>query len=404
MASSSGQVQATVLITACEASADMHGAGLIRAVRRIEPGIEFVGLAGPLMRQAGCQAVDDLTDRSAMLLGAVGSARHAARALWRVDRFLRTGQPQAAVLIDSPTLNLPLARRCKGRGLPVMYYVAPQVWAWGRFRLGKIRRRVDRLVCILPFEPEYFRRAGIDATYVGHPLFDHLASRPVDRELVGRLRAGGEPVVALLPGSRMHVIREVLPGQLEAARAISRRFPKARFLVSAASDRANAHIDEALAGGGLAVRVCRDERAEMIAAADLALVASGTTTLEVAYHGTPMIVMYNVSRWLYHLLARWLIQTRYLSLINVLGGREVVPEFMPYYRSAEPIAQAALEMLVHPHRLGRMREELLELIEPLAKPGASEAAARVLLDMLGARGQEAGRNSAGGQAHEDEDR
>jgi len=243
MASSSRQVQATVLITACEASADMHGAGLIQAVRRIEPGVEFVGLAGPLMRQAGCQAVDDLTDRSAMLLGAVGSARHAARALWRVDRFLRTGQPQAVVLIDSPTLNLPLARRCKGRGLAVMYYVAPQVWAWGRFRLGKIRRRVDRLVCILPFEPECFRRAGIEASYVGHPLFDRLASRPVDRELVGRLRGGGEPVVALLPGSRMHVIREVLPGQLEVARAISRRFPKARFLVSAANDRASAHID-----------------------------------------------------------------------------------------------------------------------------------------------------------------
>jgi lipid-A-disaccharide synthase len=382
MPSPSSDIHAKVLITGCEASADMHAASLIRAVNKLEPGIRFVGLAGPLMRQAGCDAVDDLTTRSAMLLGAVGSAGYAARALWRVGRLLRTGTVDAAVLIDSPTLNLPLARRCKGRSLPVMYYVAPQVWAWGNFRLGKIRRRVDRLACILPFEEPFFQGHGIDAVYVGHPLFDRLLGETLDVRVTDRLREGGKPVVALLPGSRRHVVSEILPGQLEVAAAIAREFPPAKFLVSAANDQVAPLIDEAISHTSLPVRVCKDERAEMIAAADLALVASGTTTLEVAYHGTPMIVMYNASRWGYQLIGRWLIRTRYLSLVNVLAGRELVPEFMPYYRSTEPIAQAAIEMLLHPHRLERTATELKELIEPLAKPGASAAAAEVLLEIL----------------------
>ena len=382
MAKLHGWDKPTVLISACEASADTYGAELIRATARRAPEVRFAGLAGPLMREAGCEPIADLAGRSAMLLGAVANVGVAVRVLWRLDRLLAAGRFAAAVLIDSPTLNLPLARRCRRRGVPVMYYVAPQTWAWGQFRVGKIRRRVDRLACILPFEPEYFAGHGIEATYVGHPLFDQLTGQTVDEKRAAGLRGSGQPVVALLPGSRRHVVGEVLPGQLEAARIVARRFPSARFLISVANKAAAEVIDPALAASGLAATLCYDHRAEMIRAADLALVASGTATLEVAYHGTPMIVMYNASRWLYQLIGRWLIHTRHLALINVLAGREVVPEFMPYYRSAEPIGQAAVEMLLHPDRLRRMRDELRQVIAPLASPGASQAAAEILLDIL----------------------
>ncbi|HUW83588.1 MAG TPA: lipid-A-disaccharide synthase [Phycisphaerae bacterium] len=382
MANLDGSDEPTVLISACEASADTYGAELIQAMARRAPKVRFAGLAGPMMREAGCEPIADLAGRSAMLLGAVANVGVAVRVLWRLDRLLAAGRFAAAVLIDSPTLNLPLARRCRRRGVPVMYYVAPQTWAWGQFRVGKIRRRVDRLACILPFEPAYFAGHGIEATYVGHPLFDQLASQTVDDQQVAGLRGSGQPVVALLPGSRRHIVGEVLPGQLDAARIVARRFPSARFLISVASKAAGEVIEPALAASGLAATLCYDHRAEMIRAADLALVASGTATLEVAYRGTPMIVMYNASRWGYQLIGRWLIHTRHLALINVLAGREVVPEFMPYYRSAEPIGQAAVEMLLHPDRLRRMRDELRQVIAPLASPGASEGAAEILLDML----------------------
>lgn len=375
----------TVFISACERSADMHAAALIRAVRQAHPHVRFAGLAGPLMQQAGCIPIDDLTRRSAMLLGVVGTAAHAARAAGRILRLLRRQTFAAAVLIDSPTLHLPLAKSCNARRVPVMYYIAPQTWAWGTFRLAKIRRRVDRLACILPFEPSYFRQHGIDATYVGHPLFDTLANQPVDPQRVRQLRAGAQPVLALFPGSRRHVIREVLPGQLAVARSVRRRFPAARFLISAADAPAARLIHAHLAAAKFDAHVDQQHRPETIPAADLALVASGTTTLEVAYHGTPMIVMYNASRWAYRLLGRWFIHTRHLSLINVLADREVVPEFMPYYQSPEPIAQQAIELLLHPQRRARMRAELQEVIAPLARPGASQAAAEILLDLLQAR-------------------
>jgi lipid-A-disaccharide synthase len=382
MANLNGSGKPTVLISACEASADTYGAELIRAMAGRAPEVRFAGLAGPLMREAGCEPIADLAGRSAMLLGAVANVGVAVRVLWRLDRMLKAGRFAAAVLIDSPTLNLPLARRCRRRGAAVMYYVAPQTWAWGQFRVGKIRRRVDRLACILPFEQEYFAGHGIEATYVGHPLFDQLAGRTVDEERVAGLRGSAQPVVALLPGSRRHVVGEVLPGQLEAARIVARRFPSARFLVSVANKAAAEVVEPAVAASGLAATLCHDDRAEMIRAADLALVASGTATLEVAYHGTPMIVMYNASRWAYQLIGRWLIHTRHLALINVLAGRELVPEFMPYYRSAEPIGQTAVEMLLQPDRLRQMRDELRQVIAPLAGRGASEAAAEMLLDML----------------------
>ncbi|MFQ6047744.1 MAG: lipid-A-disaccharide synthase [Phycisphaerae bacterium] len=376
-----GSVQPRVFVAAFEPSADMHGAGLIRAARSRRPDLQFVGFAGPQMRRAGCRVLEDLTVRSAMLVGAAGNVARAARIVWRAERLLGHCRFGAAVLIDSPTLNLPLAHRCRAHGVAVMYYIAPQTWAWGRFRLGKIRRRVDRLACILPFEQDYFRQRGINATFVGHPLFETLSAQVPCPGRIQQLRAGARVVVALLPGSRHHVIREVLPGQLAVAEAIRQRFSGARFLISAVDKRAVALIEGFLARTDLPASVL-PHAAELICAADLALVASGTATLEVAYYLRPMIVMYNAPRWGYRLLGRWLIQARYLSLLNVLADRQIVPEFMPYYRSTEPIARRAIELLSDAAQRQRMRADLADVIAALRRPGASANAAALLLDLL----------------------
>lgn len=339
------------------------------------------------MQQAGCETVHDLTHRSAMLAASLGLAGEAARLLRRIDRLFAAGVADLFVPVDSPTFNLPLARRAKARGLPVVYFIAPQVWAWAEFRVRKVRRRTDKLMVILPFEEEYFRRHGIDATYVGHPLMESLARRAVDSSFAESLRQCGSPVIACLPGSRRHVIEEVLPGQMDVCRRIAARHPNAAFLFAAANDDAVARIGACRPSDFLGGRPCRIEvgrNAEILAAADLVLVASGTATLEVAWHRRPMIVMYNAPRWGYQLVARWLIRTPHLSLVNILAGRELVPEFMPYYRSTEPIARAALELLENARRREEMTAGLDQLIRALGTHRVADEAAAIADRMLNA--------------------
>lgn len=375
-----------VFISASEPSADLHAASLIRAVRTIRPEIRFAGVAGPAMQAEGCWPIFDMTRHAAMLLGVARVVRPALKLLATTKRHLRQYPFSAAVVIDSPTLNLPIAKLAKRRGLPVLYFIAPQLWAWGRFRVRRVRARVDRMAVILPFEEAFFRSYGIEATYVGHPLFDKLSAHPADQHRVEAIKRAGKPVIAILPGSRQHVVKEVLHGQLKVAARILDEFPEAHLGISVANRVVRPTVRDRLASSGLSATLYEDGHTDLLAAADLTLVASGTATLEVAYRRSPMIVMYNASKWGYHLLARWLIRTPQLSLVNILAGRELVPEFMPYYASTEPIAERAIEMLRQPETLERMSTDLANLLDPLIKTGASDNTARLLLEMIDDRG------------------
>lgn len=371
-----------IFISAAEPSADLHAANLVHAFRQRRPGTRFAGIAGPRMQAAGCTVIDNLCDRSAMLLAVVGSLWRAPGLLRRVNETLRPGAFDAAVFIDSPFLHLKLAPLVRSRRIPLLYYIAPQTWAWDERRLGRMRRCIDRLAVILPFEEKYFRDHGIPATYVGHPLFDALMSDVPAPERVAELRAGGSPVVAIFPGSRPHEVHEVFPGQLEVAVAIRKRFRDARFLVSVAHDAVAALVGRYIRAAGVSCECLRMENAAIAKAADLALVKSGTTTLELAYHHTPMIVMYNHSRLGYELVGKWLIKTKYLSLPNILAEREIVPEFMPYYRSTRPIAERAIELLSTQPSLDKMRGELEALMTPIVKTGASDHTAELLDELI----------------------
>lgn len=371
-----------VFISAAEPSGDAHGAALIRAAIRLSPEMRFVGVAGPQMVEAGCEAVFDMSRHSGMLLGAIKVAGRAIAMLRTADNYLRRYSFSAAVLIDSPTLHLPLAGRAQSAGVPVLYYIAPQMWAWGAYRIHKLRNRTDRVAVILPFEERYFRDQGVDAHYVGHPLADRLAETPVDRDTVNRLRRGGSPVVALLPGSRRHVVEEVLRGQLEVGERISEAFPNVKLIVSVANEQVKPFLDENLSKLHTATETFFGAPGPLIAAADLVLVASGTSALEVAFHNKPMVVMYNASRLFYQLIGRWMIRTRHLSLPNILAGREIVPEFMPYYRSTAPIAERAIELLSSAEARNRMIEDLSAVVEPMRETHASHRTAELLLDLI----------------------
>jgi len=374
---------ARIYVSAAEPSADLYGGTFISEVRNRCSGIEFVGIAGPAMRRAGCEVVGDMTSHSAMLLGALGNFGKAVRAISRTSNELATRRFDAMVVIDSPVLHLPMALRAKMHAVPVLYYVAPQLWAWGEWRLHKLRARVDRLAVILPFEQQYFANIGIDSTYVGHPLFDALAARPADPNTVDQIRGCGQPVVAILPGSRRHVVEEVLPGQLDVARAILERFPRAHVGLSVAGDSVEQTIRALLGRAGIAAKLYKSQNASLLSAADLTLVASGTATLEVAYYSSPMIVMYNGSKAMYHLLARWLVHLKHFSLINILAGRRVVPEFMPYYDSTRPIARCAIDLLSSVDERTTMRADIASVLEPIRRAGASARTAELLLSMIG---------------------
>lgn len=364
----------------------MHAAGLIQAIRLRCPSVRFYGIAGPRMQAAGCEVVEDWTVRSAMLTGAIRLVGQALRLFRRVADVLAERPADLVIAVDSPTLNLPIAKRAKAVGCPVLYYIAPQVWAWAPWRIRKVRRRVDWIACLLPFEQEYFNSRGVRARYVGHPLVEQLSAVGPDPAQVSALRSRGNPIVACLPGSRGHVIDEVLPGQLEVARAIAARYPDAAFIFAAAGESAAKRIESALHAGDLRTAIVTGDNASVLAAADLALVASGTATLEVAYRGVPQVVMYNGSRWGYWLVARWLIRTPHLALVNILAGRRIVPEFMPYYTSTEPIAEEAMSLLADDRRREQMRADLQAVVHSLGSARAADGAAEMALVMIGCCG------------------
>ncbi|UCF33879.1 MAG: lipid-A-disaccharide synthase [Phycisphaerales bacterium] len=379
---SDAQGNPLIFISAAEPSADLHGASLIRATRALCPEARFAGVAGPKMQAEGCWPIFDMSHHAAMLLGALGAVGRAIAMMRTCDAHLRLYPFDAAVVIDSPMVHLPLAGRAQSAGVPVMYYIAPQMWAWGSYRIYKLRHRTDKVAVILPFEEEYFRHRGIDARYVGHPLMDHLQRATISAKQLEDIRGEATPFVTLLPGSRKHVVQEVLRGQLEVAERIAAEFPHARFGVSVANDRVAGAIREALAArSGLPIKSHPGQHSALIGAADLVLVASGTTTLEVAYHGKPMIVMYNASRLFYHLIGRWMIQTPHLCLPNILAGREIVPEFMPYYKTTGPIAEKAIQLLRSQSMQEQMKRDLAQVVASLKTENASRNAAQMLLEM-----------------------
>ena len=371
-----------VFISAAEPSADLHGAALIRATQAMHSSVRFVGVAGPKMVEAGCERIFDMSRHAAMLLGVVKNAARGIAMLNTCDRYLRGYPFAAAVVIDSPMLHLPLAAKAQAAGLPVLYYIAPQMWAWGKYRIHKLRNRTDRVAVIFPFEEEFFRNQGVNATYVGHPLSEEFAQMTIDRDVVAGIRRRGIPVVALLPGSRRHVVEAVLPGQLEAAERIASAIPGATFGVSVANAQVAQIVTRLVASCRVPVEPYPGRHSELIQAADLVLVASGTTALEVAFHERPMIVMYNSSRFFYHAIGRWMIDSQYLSLPNILAGREIVPEFMPYYTSTVPIADRAIELLRSDEARTKMGGELAKTVAPLCGTHAAQRTAELLLDMI----------------------
>ena len=378
----------SIFISVAEASADMHAAALVRRAGELLPECRFHGLTGPRMLSAGVESIGDLTRHAAMLSGIAGIKSVADRFRRRIRQSWRARRPDLVVLMDSSVFHLPLAAEAKALGLSVLYYIAPQTWASRRGRNRKLARDVDLVACILPFEEEYFRRCGVTAEYVGHPLFETPRDQHGDPEVISRLRAAGLPVVALLPGSRAHVIREMLPLQLRVLGSMRSAGARITAAISCQSQDRYDQVRGLLASSGVDAHVILADNASLLSACDLALVTSGTATLTVGRYRKPMVVMYhagNALAPLYDLIGRRVLKTPHLSLPNILAGSRIVPEFMPFVRDVEAVAQVASRLLSDEAWRSLMIHQLDETIGPLERSNASENVCGILGRLLAVR-------------------
>ena len=368
-----------ILIVTGEASGDLHGAHLAGALRSVRPDVRLSGMGGPKMRAAGVElllGIDRLD-----VVGMIGWTQlHAVLRTYLVlRRLFRRNRYEAVVFIDYPGLNLRLARLARRAGHRVVYYISPQIWAWRPGRIRLIAGVVDRMLVILPFELQLYRRAGVPCEFVGHPLLDIVAPSYDRHELRKRFGCeGASRVLALLPGSRDHEVRALLPDLLEAAARLRADFPDLHVLIAQASSIPDALIRELVAGSPMEPSIVHDQPNEVIAAADVLLVASGTATLQAALIGTPMVIVYKTS-WFTYWLARRLIRIDWIGLANIVAQRQIVPELIQQDATPARMAEEAARVL-HDEAVAReVRAALAGVRQSLGQPGASRRAAEAVL-------------------------
>jgi lipid-A-disaccharide synthase len=372
-----------ILIVAGEASADLHAARALEELRRLRPGVHAFGVGGPRLRQAGLEAlapaeaisvmgVAEVLPRLPRILGILRALKRAA-----AER-----RPRAALLVDLPDFNLRLATTLKRLGVKVVYYISPTVWAWRRGRARKIARVVDRMLCILPFEPEAYRGTGVQARFVGHPFAERPAPDAPAAYRTGLGLPAGRTTVALVPGSRPGELKRILPHMLEAAERLKARHPDAQFVIPVAPTLAREAVTPFLASHAtLDVTLVDGRTDEAVGAADAALVKSGTATLEAGLMLRPMVVVYRLS-WLTYLLGRLLVRIAWFSLVNILAGRRVVPELLQGEASGERMA-AEVEALLSDRSLRETQlQGLREVRASLGTPGAPTRVAEELAEVL----------------------
>ena len=377
------------MVSAGEASGDLHGATMCRALRALDPGVRLIGMGGPRMAAAGVEILVDPTAHAAVGTSeAIGRVPGLYRAYKILVRRLREARPKAMVLIDFPEFNLRLAKQARRAGVPVVYFIPPQLWAWRRGRIRQMARRVTRVLAAFPFEKSLYEEAGVSVEFVGHPLLDVVPS-DLDRAMARERLGLGErqTLVGLLPGSRRQEVDRLLPPMLDAAARLAFGHGRRCFVLGLAAsvDRGlvTALLARASETGGPPVEVVEGLTHEVMAGADVLLIASGTATLEAALLGAPMVVCYRVSR-LTEAVARLLTRSPWISLPNIVAGRGAVPEILQDKVTGARLSFEAERLLADPVAATAQRAAFKEVRSRLGQPGVGARAARAVLKVVGA--------------------
>jgi lipid-A-disaccharide synthase len=369
-----------ILISAGEASGDMYAARLAAALRA-RADVQFFGMGGARMREAGVELVADCSEVALVGIVEIAKKYPALRRVWKrlVGEAARR-KPRLAILTDFPGFHLRLARALKGQGVPNVYFVCPQFWAWRPWRANLVRRRFVRGLCIFPFEEQWYRARGVKADFIGHPLVGNVAAGRMRAEFAGTFNLdSSQPIVTLLPGSRSGEIAHHMPTLMQACRLILKD-RKVQFVLALAPGMQRSQIDSYLLPD-VPMHVVEDATYDALAAADLSIVSSGTATVEAALLDAPMIVVYRLAP-LTAAIARLLVRTPMFAMVNLIAGRRVVPELVQKDFTPERLAREATRLLDAPEARAEMRRGLAEVREKLGPPGAVERAADLIAAML----------------------
>ncbi len=374
----------SVLIVAGENSGDRHGADVVREYKRLHPDVVFFGIGGRRLSEEGVEIICPIERLSAVgIFEVLSRLPHFRRIFSLVVKETQARNPQAAVLIDSPDFNLRLARRLRKTATPVLYYIGPTVWAWRKKRLTTIRKFVTRMCLIFPFEKKIYDDNGIPASFVGHPLKDHVRIRLSRDEFRAKHALPSETrFISLLPGSRRTEVKNHLPVLVEAARKLRGELP-VRFLLVLAGSIPRSFLDRFLPPGEPGIDILLEDGYEAVAYSDLALSSCGTANLETALLGTPLIAFYRLSPFTYYPF-RHLVKIREYSIVNILAGRRVVPELIQRDFQAENLVRQIKELLFSEERKLRMKEEFRRIDDLLGQERAPENVAHELESVLGA--------------------
>jgi lipid-A-disaccharide synthase len=369
-----------VMIIAGEASGDLHGSGVVRELKKANPGIEIFGVGGDRMKAEGMQLIYHVNELGFMGFAEVLKHLPVIRSMKNtLETVLRHKKPDVVLLIDYPGFNLRFARTAKRSGAKVVYYISPQVWAWHRSRVRKMRGIVDKMLVIFPFEADLYHKEGIDAEFVGHPLLEVLKSG-LDRKGFGKRYglAADKKVLALLPGSRKQEIEMIFPEMLKAARSIAQD-EDMEVVVAVAPTLQEDYFRTFYNLEG--VRLVKGASYDVMQNSDFALVTSGTATLETGLFGTPLVVVYKTS-WPTYIIGRLLIRVKNIGLVNIVAGKKIVPEFIQHRATASTLSREILAILRNGEKLATMKRELSMVRGKLGEIGASARVAERILQMV----------------------
>ncbi len=377
----------SIMIIAGETSGDIHAAGLVRRLKKKRPDLHFFGIGGDGMTEQRVETIYHIRDMA--FLGFFEVLKHLPF-VWRVFRrmvaLMEERRPRLVILVDYPGFNLRFAKAAKKRGFHVLYYISPQVWAWGQKRVKKIARRVDRMLVFFPFETDLYQKEGLDVRFVGHPLKDVVRVRQNKTSFFQELGLDpNRPTVGLLPGSREQEIRRLLPEMIKAVKILQKTMPDLQAVVGLAPALTDAVYAPFLKRGA-SVRPVRNHTYHVMSHCDAVMVASGTATLETAILGTPMVILYRMSRISY-LIGRALVRLKHIGLVNIVAGRDVVPELIQKEARAEKIAEVISVFLLDSVKLKIVIQELKKVSDILGDKGATERAAEAVMEFIDANTQ-----------------
>ena len=374
--------QRRVLIVTGEASGDLHGANLIRAAREIEPGLSFFGIGGPLMQEAGCDVVVPIEEISVFgFVEVLGKLLTIKKVFRKIGDILRHERPDVVLLIDFPGFNMRVAKEAHKLRIPVLYYIAPKVWAWKQGRAKKIAGTVDRLAVIFPFEPKYYEGMGLQVDYVGNPLLDEFEhTTDIDGFCVEHGLDRKKKIIGLFPGSRSSEIKYNFKSILQTAALLEQKYSGCQFLMPLASSVSEQGLRQQIEVAGLPIKLLTDNIYDVSAACDVVLAVSGTVTLQIALTGTPLLVINRVHPLTYAIAKRF-VKIPHVSLVNIIAGREVVKEFLQYEVVPEKLSAEILQILENTEYNQSICNGLNEVRELMGEKGCSAKVAHIASEL-----------------------